>query len=131
MIKRLDIFIIRILPLVLFSVLGINLICCWCGTDISIMYELHGNSVIYATALLLISNSNKKYHCVWNRIMYGCLIAIPVFNFIDTAFCLCKNGITYLIVVTAFFVTAMVLSSIMGIRHFIKASNRRRCDNGE
>ena len=131
MIKRLDIFIIRILPLVLFSVLGINLICCWCGTDISIMYELLGNSVIYAIALLLISNSNKKYHCVWNRVMYGCLIAIPVFNFIDTAFCLCKNGITYLIVVTAFFVTAMVLSSIMGIRHFIKASNIRRSDNGE
>ena len=63
--------------------------------------------------------------------MYGCLIAIPVFNFIDTAFCLCKNGITYLIVVTAFFVTAMVLSSIMGIRHFIKAINRRRSNNGE
>ena len=42
MIKRLDIFIIRILPLVLFSVLGINLICCWYGMDMSIMYEKRG-----------------------------------------------------------------------------------------
>ena len=127
--KGLDVFIVRFLPFILFIIFGINLYCAYNFIDITITYELHGNSFIYALALFIISLSNKKYHCVWNRAMYVFLIAVPIFNFLDAIFVFFEDIDIYIaIIYWAFRITALI-TAFLAIRHFIQMS-KRRMDNG-
>ena len=127
--KGLDVFIVRFLPFILFIVFGINLHCAYNFIDITITYELHGNSFIYALALFIISLSNKKYHCVWNRAMYVFLIVVPIFNFLDAIFVFFEDIDIYIaIIYWAFRITA-IITAFLAIRHFVLMS-KRRLENG-
>lgn len=127
--KGLDVFIVRFLPFILFIIFGINLHCAYNFIDITITYELHGNSFIYALALFIISLSNKKYHCVWNRAMYIFLIVVPIFNFLDAIFVFFEDIDIYIaIIYWAFRITA-ITTAFLAIRHFVLMS-KRRFDNG-
>lgn len=128
--KGVDVLIVRFLPFVLFAILCVNLICCWFRYETIIdTYDLHSNSVIYALSLFLISLSNKKYHCVYNRAMYVFLIVLPIFNFIDATFLICATDLSYMITVSVMFGLTALITAYLAIRHFIQAS-KRRLDNG-
>lgn len=116
--KGWDIFIVRTLPFIMFILLGINIICCWFGVDTTTMDMLLGNNAIYALSLYLISKSNPKYHCVYNRLMYLVLIIIPIFNYLDSKFNLVPCVETYLIIVTISYFMASLLTSILAVKHF-------------
>lgn len=63
--KGWDIFIVRVLPFLMFIILGINILCCWLGKDTTGLDMLVGNNAIYALSLYLISKSNPIYHCTY------------------------------------------------------------------
>lgn len=127
--KGLDIFIVRFLPFILFLVFTVNMIGSYCGIDMILSYELHGNSALYALALYGISLSNKRYHCIWNRAMYLFLIFVPILNFLDTALCFLPSERAYMTVVVISYLVTVVATAFLAIRHFIQMS-KRRLDNG-
>lgn len=127
--KGLDIFIVRFLPFILFLVFTVNMIGSYCGIDMILSYELHGNSALYALALYGISLLNKRYHCIWNRAMYLFLIFVPILNFLDTALCFLPSERAYMTVVVISYLVTVVATAFLAIRHFIQAS-KRRLENG-
>ena len=127
--KGIDVLVVRLVPFLLFVIFGISLLCYWCRIDIIDTYDLHGNSVIYALSLFLISLSNKKYHCIYNRAMYIFLIVLPIFNFLDTTLLICATDLSYMRTVSVMFVLTALITAFLAIRHFIQMS-KRRLDNG-
>lgn len=127
--KGLDVFIVRFLPFILFLVFTTNMIGSYCGVDMILSYELHGNSALYALALYGISLSNKRYHCIWNRAMYLFLIFVPILNFLDAALCLLPSERAYMTVVVISYLATVVATAFLAIRHFVLMS-KRRLDNG-
>lgn len=123
--KGIDVLIIRLLPFLLYVVTGINTLCCYCGIDMTLSYELHGNSAIYALSLLLISLANKHYHCVWNRAMYAFLIFVPTVNFVDSAFYIFPTDRAYMLVVIISYILTAIITAYLAIRHFVQMSKRR------
>ena len=127
--KGIDVLIVRLLPFLLYIVTGVNTLCCYFGIDMTLSYELHGNSAIYALSLLLISLANKHYHCIWNRAMYAFLIFLPIVNFVDSAICLFPTDRAYMLVVVISYAITALITAFLAIRHFIQMS-KRRMDNG-
>ena len=127
--KGIDILIVRLLPFLIYVVTGVNTLCCYLGIDMTLSYELHGNSAIYALGLLLISLANKRYHCIWNRAMYAFLIFLPAINFIDSAFYLFPTDRSYMLAVVISYIITAMATSYLAIKHFIQAS-KRRLDRG-
>ena len=126
--KGLDIFIVRFLPFILFIIFGINVLCAYCGCDISDSYNLHGNSSIYAAALFAISLCNNKYHCKWNRAMYLYLIIVPIFNYLDCKLDFVRSAEDYLMILNVSYLSTAVYTAFMAIRHFVQVSKRRMSD---
>lgn len=127
--KGIDVLIVRLLPFLLYVVTGVNTLCCYYGIDMTLSYELHGNSAIYALCLLLISLANKHYHCVWNRAMYAFLIFLPIVNFAYSAFYLFPTDRSYMLVVVLSYALTALITAHLAIRHFIQMS-MRRLENG-
>lgn len=115
-----DVFVVRMIPFVLFVIFNINLNCCWRGmNEVVLGYELHGNSVIYASAMFVISLSNRKYHCVWNRAMYVFLIVVPIINFIDAVLGVFPTTESYIRSLYVLALITMAITSYLAIRHFV------------
>ena len=129
--KRIDVLVVRLVPFLLFVIFGISLLCCWCRIDIIDTYDLHGNSVIYALSLFLISLSDRKYHCVYNRAMYIFLIVLPIFNFLDATLLICATDLSYMMTVSVMFVLTALITAFLAIRHFVQMSKRRLEHGGE
>lgn len=127
--KGLDIFIVRLLPFILFIIFGIYLTCPWKGIDVRVFYYLHTNSLLYSFSLFLISLANNKYHCIWNRTMYMFLILMPIMNFVDSVCGIYQEPIEYLIAVSILFVITAIITAFLAIRHFIQLSIKRH-NNG-
>ena len=127
--KGLDVFIVRFLPFILFVITGINIICCANGIDVRDSYYLHSHSVIYASALFLISLCNKRYHCVWNRAMYIYLIITPCLNYIDVKLDLLPYHYGTLVFVVVLYGVTALITAYLAIKHFVNAS-KRRMNNG-
>lgn len=127
--KGLDVLIVRFLPFILYVVIGVNTLCCYCGVDMTLSYELHGNSALYALGFFLISLANKRYHCVWNRAMYALLILVPLINFVDSAFLIFPSDTAYMATMLALYILTALVTAHLAIRHFIQMS-KRRLDNG-
>ena len=83
--RNIDVLIVRLLPFVIFIIMGVRLLCEALSLKTPALLILHKDSVIYPLALLVISLSNSKYHCVWNRTMYAFLILVPAVDFIDAS----------------------------------------------
>lgn len=123
--RKLDVFIVRILPFILFALFVINVLCCICGIDITDSYNLHGNSFPYALGFFLVSLSNKKYHCVYNRAMYVFLMVVPIINYIDAKFTLFKTSESYVWFVVCSLILTLLVTAYLAIRHFVQGAIKR------
>lgn len=123
--KGLDILIVRLAPFVLYLLFGIYLLLANLGIDVSLTYFLHSQSAIYALFLFIISLSNKRYHCIWNRAMYLFLVIVPIFNYLDAKLDLIPVVETYITVVASAFGLTALITAYLAIRHFVQASKRR------
>lgn len=127
--KGLDILVVRFLPFLLYVVVGVNTVCCYCGIDVTISYELHGNSALYAIGFFLVSLANHRYHCIWNRAMYLFLVVLPTINCVDAAFCLFPSDTSYMLTMLVLYILTAIVTAFLAIRHFVLMS-KRRMDNG-
>lgn len=121
--RGIEVFIVRVLPFILYlwSFFVVVLECLGVELDV---HALHGNSAIYALSLFLISLSDSKYHCVWNRAMYILLILLPVGNYITTKIENINVTIYSWGVLTSFLVTA-IATAYLAINHFIKVNKKK------
>lgn len=124
-------FIVRFLPLVLFLVLGDVLADSWRGISQYPFNLLHSNSVFYALALFFVSLADRKYHCVWNRVMYAELAVFPLINYIDAKTGLFPDVRTLLAVLTATWVVAAAATVFLAAGHFVLVSRKRRRNHGK
>lgn len=118
--KKIDITVVRFIPIILFLFIAIDLIYCWNGIDFTLFNHLHYNSFIYALSLFLISLSNPKYHCVWNRAMYAELMIVPLINFADAKWGIFPDAVLMLAVLSSTWVITFIVTIFLAIRHFVK-----------
>lgn len=116
---RADIFIVRMLPFVHFVIFGITLVCAWCGITQGSIRMLLGENALYAAALFIISLSNKRYHCRWNRAMYIEMMAAPVVNYLIAKFHIITAPISMLITMSAIWSVTLILTAYLAIRHYM------------
>lgn len=124
--KNIDVLIVRILPFVVYAIIGINIVNAWNGNDGYPFNLLHSNSVIYASALFLISLANKKYHCIWDRAMYLFLILVPILNFIDAKTTIFYDIYVYFAVVFGLYIATGIATAYLAIRHLLKIRKLRK-----
>ena len=127
--RNLDIFVVRFLPFVVFVIIGIDIIFLIQGVDITDLYYLHSNSILYASGLYAISYSNKRFHCRYNRYMLLFLIFTPIINYLEAKFFIFPNEQLYLSFVISLYATTMVTTSYLAIEHFRLAIKRRKLNN--
>lgn len=116
--NKIDVAIVRFLPFVLYILIGVCTTMIICGEDVGEFYLIHGNSAIYATALYIISLSNKRYHCKWNRAMYIFLIIVPIINYVDARWCVIPDERSYIILFNTMYIGTALWTAAMAIRHF-------------
>jgi hypothetical protein len=124
--KGYDIFIVRMLPFMLYIQVGICSFMALNGYEIDDFYLLHSNSAIYALSLFFISLANKKYHCHWNRAMYIFLIAVPVFNYLDSKLNFVSSVSTYILLFHIAYGLTAIITAYYAIRHFYKVTKLRQ-----
>ena len=120
-----DIFIVRILPFILFVEMGISSQINLTGINTFHYYMLHSNSAIYAGALFLISLANRHYHCKWNRAMYLFLIIVPIFNYFDAKFNLVPSAEIYIWIFHIAYSLTAIITAYMAINHFLPTLKKR------
>ena len=124
--RKIDVLVVRFLPFVIFIIMGIRLLCEALSLKTPALFILHKDSVIYPLALLVISLSNSKYHCVWNRTMYAFLILVPVVDFIDASIPSYDASKIRLIIKEVVFVIIAIITATMSIRHFIITKKHKK-----
>lgn len=132
--KKIDVFIVRFLPLILFLILGNVLIDSWRGISQYPFNLFHSNSVLYALALFFISLADNKYHCIWNRAMYVELMVFPLVKYIDAKAGIFPTVESLLITLTVTWFITAILTIFLAVRHFvrprIKKYRKRRAGDG-
>ncbi len=123
--KGLDVLVVRFLPFILYIIIGIDILLAFKGVDLTAFYLLHSNSAIYALGLYLISYSNKKYHCEYNRYMLLCLIITPLINFFDEVFYIFPSEASYAYTIVGLYCFTLGATATAAVRHFITMSKRR------
>ena len=119
--NKIDVVIVRFLPFVLYILIGVCTTLIICGKDIGEFYLIHVNSAIYATAMYIISLSNRRYHCKWNRAMYLFLIIVPIINYVDARWCIIPDERAYIIVFNTTYIGVALWTATMAVRHFRKS----------
>lgn len=125
--KGADVYIVRFLPIFLFVWSGKIMLDAQNGYINESLCNLHSESAIYALSLFIISISNPKYHCVWNRAMYVELFVVPIINYIDSKFCIVPDAELYLDVLYYIWYTTLALTTYLAIRHFWKLNKKKIC----
>lgn len=129
--KNLDVLVVRFLPFVVFAIIGVDIVFLIQGIDITDLYYLHSNSMLYASGLYAISYSNKRFHCRYNRYMLLFLIFTPIINYLEAKFFIFPSEHFYLSFVISLYATTMVITSYLAIDHFRLAVKRRKLNNKE
>ena len=129
--KNLDVLVVRFLPFVVFAIIGVDIVFLIQGIDITDLYYLHSNSMLYASGLYAISYSNKRFHCRYNRYMLLFLIFTPIINYLEAKFFIFPSEQIYLSFVISLYATTMVITSYLAVEHFRLAIKRRKLNNKE
>lgn len=127
--RNLDVFVVRLLPFILFAIIGNEIVCSFLLIELNEFYLLHGNSAIYASGLYAISYSNQRFHCRYNRYMLLFLIFTPIINYLEAKFFIFPSEHLYLSFVISLYATTMVITSYLAIDHFGLAIKRRKLNN--
>lgn len=124
--KNIDVIIVRILPIILYVMMGVEIVLITQGYNPDNFYYLHSNSLIYAAALFFISLANKRYHCTYNRICYIVLCIVPILNYLDAKLNISPDTIYGFLVIMAIYIVGLIATAWRAIRHFVKALKRKR-----
>lgn len=128
--KKFDVFLVRVLPIIMFLYIISVTINAWRGQYNVLSEYLMGNSFIYALTLFFISLSDRKYHCVWNRAMYIELMVVPLINYTDAKWDIFADSISMLMFISFTLILTLIATIILAVRHFIITRKRKRETNG-
>lgn len=132
--KKVDVFLIRYLPIVMLIYIGINIIYAWRGIIFTDADFIFANSFIYSLVLFFVSLADKKYYCVWNRAMYVEMMVVPLINYTDSKFTIFSTAEGLLITLSATWIITLVATIFLAVRHFvcprIKKYRKRRDGDG-
>ena len=123
--KGLDIFIVRFVPFIIFVLFIVGVAYTCVKKEPPLFYYFHSNSVPYALSLFLISLSNKKYHCVWNRAMYLFLIIVPTLNYLEVKFDIFPSDFCYILFMNILMALTVIITAYLAIKHFVNISKRK------
>jgi hypothetical protein len=124
--KNLDVFAVRYIPVVAFAIYGVELLCACLGRLVSASFLLFGNNALLAAALFIVSISNSRYHCTWNRCMYAYMIAVPIINHIDAKVGMFHTAGEYLTFFAIFYSISLLATLTMALRHYANARKRKK-----
>lgn len=117
--KKYDVFIVRIYPFLAYLYLGLTILNAYNGVSLSVYNNLFTTSSFAAFSMFLISLSNTKYHCSYNRAMYIMLMIVPLINFIDAKYCIFEEAETQLLVLSSLWFVTAIITSILALNHFL------------
>lgn len=129
--KKLDVFLVRYLPIVMLVYIGLTVIYAWNGITMPCSVYLFSNSFIYSLVLFTVSLADRKYHCVWNRAMYLEMMVVPAINYADSKFGIFQTAEGLLMALSITLVLTIVVTIYLAIRHFITVSRKRRVNHGK
>ena len=124
--KSIDVFIVRYVPVVMFLWFGVELFLAYIGRFFPSVSFAFGHNLLYAASLFIISLSNSRYHCSWNRCLYGFLIATPFINYADSKAGIFATTEEYLSFFTLFYLTSLFATLSMSIIHYNNAKRKRK-----
>lgn len=117
--KGLDVTVVRFIPFIIcFHILYV-LYKAWNGISVHENEFVFGNSFIFAFSMFIISISNKKYHCKWNRAQYLVLMILPIIGFIDYKFDIISEAEHSIIITTSLIVASLIYTFVMSLNHFL------------
>lgn len=116
--RKLDIFIVRIYPFIAFIYLGLTILNAYNGVSLSEYNNLLTTSFLSSFSMFLISLSNPKYHCVYNRAMYVTLMIVPLINFFDAKYCIFEESEAQFWIITTLWFIAAIITSFLSVNHF-------------
>lgn len=123
--KKLDIFLVRFLPIIMLIYIGVTILYAWNGIRMPCNVYIFSNSFIYSLVLFFVSLADKKYHCVWNRAMYIEMMVVPLINYADSKFVIFPTAEGLLITLSVSWIAALVATIILAVRHFLKPRIKR------
>lgn len=132
--KKIDVFLVRYLPIVMLIYIGLTVIYAWNGIAMPFSVYIFGNSFIYSFVLFFVSLADSKYHCVWNRAMYIEMMLVPLINYADGKFTIFPTAEGLLITLSVTWILTLVATVFLAVRHFfrprIKKFRKRRDSDG-
>lgn len=123
--KKLDIFLVRFLPIIMLIYIGVTILYAWNGIRMPCNIYIFSNSFIYSLVLFFVSLADKKYHCVWNRAMYIEMMVFPLINYADSKFAIFPTAEGLLITLSVTWIAALVATVFLAVRHFLKPRIKR------
>lgn len=124
--KSIDVYIVRYVPVLMFIYSGIDIFFANTGRITSGVFLAFGHNLLYAASLFIISLSNSRYHCSWNRGLYGFLIATPFINYADSKAGIFATTEEYLSFFTLFYLTSLFATLSMSLIHYNNAKRKRK-----
>lgn len=132
--KKIDVFLVRYLPIVMLIYIGLTVIYAWNGIAMPFSVYIFSNSFIYSFVLFFVSLADKKYHCVWNRAMYVEMMVVPLINYADGKFTIFPTAEGLLITLSVTWILTLIATIFLAVRHFvrprIKKYRKRRDGDG-
>lgn len=124
--QKIDIFIVRFIPVVMFLWSGIDLVLSALGRWMTCANILLGWNAALSAALFAVSLSNSRYHCTWNRCMYGYLVAVPMINYTDAKIGMFASVEDYICFFAAIYSIILLATLIMAVKHYSNARKRKK-----
>lgn len=124
--KSIDVYIVRYVPVLMFIYSGIDIFLANAGRITSGVFLAFGHNLLYAASLFIISLSNSRYHCSWNRGLYAFLIATPFINYADSKAGIFATAEEYLSFFTFFYFTSFLTTLIKAATHYKNGKRKKK-----
>lgn len=132
--KKIDVFLVRFVPIVMLIYIGVSVLYAWNGIVLQYGSYIFSNSFVYSLVLFFISLADKKYHCVWNRAMYIEMMLVPLLNYAQARFHIFPVVEGFLVTLTVTWFVTILATVFLAVRHFlrprIKRQEKRRGGHG-
>ena len=123
--KKIDVFLVRYLPIAMLIYIGLTVIYAWNGISIPCSVYIFSNSFIYSFVLFFVSLADRKYHCVWNRAMYVEMMLVPLINYADSKFIIFPTAEGLLITLSVTWIATLIATVFLAVRHFFRPRIKR------
>lgn len=124
--KKIDVFLVRFVPIVMLIYIGVSLLYAWNGIALKYGSYIFSNSFVYSLVMFFISLADKKYHCIWNRAMYIEMMLVPLLNYAQARFHIFPVVEGFLVTLTVTWFVTVFVTVVLAVRHFLNPRIKRQ-----